>query len=872
MTWKRYRPGDDVKLVVEPAGTIEGKIQAEGAPPPLPIAKLAAQLDDAGFFMQDDQEPVRSAADGTFRMTDLAAGSYHVRASFGTNADPDWVAEAASVSVESGKTTRGVQVIASHGGLLEVTVTRKTDHQPLAGVMVNAYNQDFQNGAKSSTNGIARLRLVPGDYQVSGLTESGSSEQTPASVELGKTNRIELEITPPRRITGVVYQSNGKPAAGVSAQLVAGFGPEAEEITTDPAGKFDFESSPRNLGPRQATPCVLIRDVEHSLAAAQDVDEDAGPLELKLAPALTLAGRAECDGKPLTNVTATVVFWTGNSGMHLSGLSRGTNIPGHFEIPALPPGRKYGLLVSAPGYGQKSTYDIGASSEAGRMELDPVELKPANLKIAGQVLDAEDKPVSAAYVNLQGESQPFANIRTDRQGRFTFEHVCEGSVQISANHANSFGNISAEAGDTNVVLRLGQTYNSAPGASTHKLRGIVLDADGKPVAGAEVAVFPSQGERWSRSGTNGAFSLRWSVQPWQMQSGSALLVVRDRTRNLAVTEELSEEATNIEVHLRTAFTIVGRVESAEGSPLTGAQVNLWLRAGNSYDQINERPATSDAQGRYEITCLPLETQYLVYATAKGRGRGQRQVEATSETNLMELEPFSLKLANLPLAGQVLNQDEKPVSGVNVTLNGEDQPDGNMVTDSKGRFRFQVCEGPVRLFASGQQGFTQATAEAGDTNVILNLSSSSGMERSRTRRVSLKGSSLPDLTSVNLAGEATPEGKPVLLCLFDVGQRPSRHTLRQLEEQSASLRQRGVALLGIQAAVTTDEIFNAWKGANSVSFPVGRITEQTEKCKWASDVGALPWLVLTDRNHRVVAEGFALEDLPTKLKEFLPDSN
>ena len=91
-----------------------------------------------------------------------------------------------------------------------------------------------------------------------------------------------------------------------------------------------------------------------------------------------------------------------------------------------------------------------------------MELKPANLKLAGQVLDADDKPVAGANVNLNGEGQPNANARTDREGRFRFEHVCEGPAQLSANSQSSFGNISAEGGDTNVVLRLGQTYSSSP--------------------------------------------------------------------------------------------------------------------------------------------------------------------------------------------------------------------------------------------------------------------------------------------------------------------------------------------------------------------------------------------------------------------------
>ncbi len=90
-------------------------------------------------------------------------------------------------------------------------------------------------------------------------------------------------------------------------------------------------------------------------------------------------------------------------------------------------------------------------------------------------------------------------------------------------------------------------------------------------------------------------------------------------------------------------------------------------------------------------------------------------------------PFVLKPADRVIAGQVMKEDDKPASGVNVQLNGEDQPDGQLTTDSKGRFHFQVCEGQIRLFANSQNGGgnAQATAEAGDTNVVMTLSSQSG---------------------------------------------------------------------------------------------------------------------------------------------------
>jgi hypothetical protein len=216
----------------------------------------------------------------------------------------------------------------------------------------------------------------------------------------------------------------------------------------------------------------------------------------------------------------------------------------------------------------------------------------------------------------------------------------------------------------------------------------------------------------------------------------------------------------------------------------------------------------------------------------------------------------------------LNDNDKPASGVNIQLSGDGQPDGNMTTDSKGRFHFQVCEGPIRLFAYSQSGAgnAQATVEGGDTNILMSLRSSPGSSRQPPRRASLKGSPLPDLTAMNLAADIAPAGQPVLLCLFDASQRPCRHLVHLLDQQVAALRQKNVSVLGIQAAIISDENFNEWKSAGGVSFPVGRVTETSGKSKWASEASSLPWLILADASHRVVAEGFSLDELDAQMRQ------
>ena len=119
--------------------------------------------------------------------------------------------------------------------------------------------------------------------------------------------------------------------------------------------------------------------------------------------------------------------------------------------------------------------------------------------------------------------------------------------------------------------------------------------------------------------------------------------------------------------------------------------------------------------------------------------------------------------------------------------------------------------------------------------------------------------------MNLAADAAPAGQPVLLCLFDASQRPCRHVVHLLDQRVAALRQKNVSVLGIQAAVIGDDAFNEWKSTGGVSFPVGRATETTGKSKWVSEASALPWLILADASHQVVAEGFSLDEMDAQMR-------
>ena len=110
-----------------------------------------------------------------------------------------------------------------------------------------------------------------------------------------------------------------------------------------------------------------------------------------------------------------------------------------------------------------------------------------------------------------------------------------------------------------------------------------------------------------------------------------------------------------------------------------------------------------------------------------------------------------------------------------------------------------------------------------------------------------------------------EGKAILICFFDLNQRPSRYCLLQLSKQAEELRDKDIDVIGIQASVIEGKTISEWANKNAVSFPVGMIQDGEEETRFKWNVKSLPWLILTDREHIIRVEGFGLDELDGKIK-------
>src|SRR4029453_11480536 len=136
----------------------------------------------------------------------------------------------------------------------------------------------------------------------------------------------------------------------------------------------------------------------------------------------------------------------------------------------------------------------------------------------------------------------------------------------------------------------------------------------------------------------------------------------------------------------------------------------------------------------------------------------------------------------------------------------------------------------------------------------------------TRRRSLQGKPLPDLASVVLPADALPRGRPRVVCLLDWEQRLSRRALGLLADQAEVLKQKGVAVAVVQSVPTSDETWNELKSAvQTDSFRIGRVKSKTSETRWASDAKPLPWLILVDKEGRVISDGFSPDELEVEIE-------
>ena len=128
-----------------------------------------------------------------------------------------------------------------------------------------------------------------------------------------------------------------------------------------------------------------------------------------------------------------------------------------------------------------------------------------------------------------------------------------------------------------------------------------------------------------------------------------------------------------------------------------------------------------------------------------------------------------------------------------------------------------------------------------------------------------GKSLPELNDIEIDFNFDRAiERMVLVCFFDMQQRPSRNYISRLAERAGQLRQNGISVIAIQASKVDKNSLDEWLKENNIPFITGPIRDNEEQVRFNWGIKSLPWLILTDKKHIVIAEGFSVNELDEKI--------
>lgn len=130
---------------------------------------------------------------------------------------------------------------------------------------------------------------------------------------------------------------------------------------------------------------------------------------------------------------------------------------------------------------------------------------------------------------------------------------------------------------------------------------------------------------------------------------------------------------------------------------------------------------------------------------------------------------------------------------------------------------------------------------------------------------LVGKEFPKYADLNTSlSDEQAKDKKILVCFWDIEQRPSRNCLLQLSTKAQELTAKDVVVFAVQASKIDEGTLSEWAKKNNIPFPVSMVQADEGKNRYTWGVKSLPWLILTDKKRVVAAEGFAVDELGEKI--------
>ena len=355
------------------------------------------------------------------------------------------------------------------------------------------------------------------------------------------------------------------------------------------------------------------------------------------------------------------------------------------------------------------------ASQQPQPQADPAPLVIAR-DLRGQLTDAAGAPIEGARLVARTRQQfhqfqPVpTSATTDAEGRFRLEKLADGEVipaqagitlEIRLRDGREFDLPTATRPDgLETLVKLPTLLDGGPAGpdpvAADEVAGVVVDPQGRPIAGVEVKPYSWTGFFQTLSDHDGRFRIKVTGTGGDEQLEVRLTKEGWEPREI-LNWTLGEANRVVVLDNRTSFT--GLVLAPDGSPVADAPIRVdggprKLPGASMGESITTGQSGPD--GRYRLFVEPGMYEFQVRAPGRGVLRLPGQTISTDETRVVDLPltagvTFEARLVNTrtgaPVAGFLI-EDWR-----NKTLSGTSNADGIFTIPSMlpGRFGF----GPLR---------------------------------------------------------------------------------------------------------------------------------------------------------------------------------
>jgi protocatechuate 3,4-dioxygenase beta subunit len=590
-----------------------------------------------------------------------------------------------------------LELVMTPESVLVGEVVLAADGEPVADALVSI------RGAMTRTDGDGRFRLdalEPGFYKAIATTEELYGEAAEqVHLGLGQTSeRVLVRMHPAARVVGRVVIA-GAPERPCTDGWVAidNAMHHGTQATLDDEGVVEFRGVLAGE--------YLVRISCEGQVAAQRYpvlevgDQSITDLVWTVSEGLAIRGEVvDSSGAPLHDilVRATPIVDPESADDPITRGNVRSEADGSFLVNGLVPGR-YELTASWSGSSpahEPIVVELDAGAEASGLRLT----MPAVGSVRGRVVDEHGAPVARMIVRaapLTGTAG--ATSRSNDAGEFELTRLPPGKVRVSASDPTDPGDPREDEPRGELVevvadelVEVVVTVDARRGVIT----GIVLDADGAPVADAfvDLALEPKSPDRQSwRKAPNLLPALTTPVlsdhdgrfEIAGLPAGPFVVRANRRGGGEAFAEDVAV-GSHVELVITRPGELAGKARFAGGG--VPERFSLWITDRSTGFRTSDSFFRTD--GAWRLRQLPAGT-YEIFATAvegnvnlAGIELGQGQVREDIELVLA---------ARLTLRGRIIDLETgEPVAGLAVLTTGNrvGVHDPQYITDADGRFELE----------------------------------------------------------------------------------------------------------------------------------------------------------------------------------------